>query len=329
MKNALLTFTPRGIYCKRADTYIDPWKPVHRAIITHGHADHARYGNANYLAHKDTCSIMKVRLGANNYVPFEFGDSVYINGVKFSFFPAGHLLGSAQIKVEYKGEIWVSTGDYKLENDLISLPWEPIKCHSLITECTFGLPVYNWESNEALKIELVQWIQQNRSEGLNSVLIGYSLGKAQRLLKMIEDIDVPIYCHGAVENMNEVHRQSGIILPPTFRPDSDQKKFNDCIIVAPTSVMGTPWLRKFKPYKICFASGWMALRGARRRKAVDKGLIISDHVDWKGLKTVMETCEPEKVICTHGYTDIYAAYLNSVGIEAVTEKTHFETDNED
>ncbi len=331
MGEPLLKFTPKGIYCSIADIYIDPWKPVERAIITHGHADHARWGNKLYLAHKHTCEILKIRLGQNNYMPFEFGDSVIHNGVRFSFLPAGHLLGSAQIKVEYKGEVWVATGDYKLQNDGIATTWEPVPCHTLITECTFGLPIYTWKSNEELKEEILSWIRSNQEAGLNSVLIGYSLGKAQRILKMIEETDQKIYCHGAVENMNEVHRQNGIILPETFRPELEarNKKYENSIIVAPPSALGLPWIRRFKPYRVSVASGWMALRGARRRKAVDKGFILSDHVDWPGLHEVINLCKPEHVICTHGYTEIFAEYLKSIGIRASSEKTFFETENEE
>ncbi len=330
-RNPLLRFTPQGIYCKQADIYIDPWKPVRRAIITHGHADHARRGNGAYLAHRFTCEILRVRLGPADYVSFEYGDSVLINGVRFSFYPAGHLLGSAQIRVEYKGEVWVVTGDYKVENDGLCEPWEPLQCHTLITECTFGLPVYHWKAQDEVRGEMTEWISRNREAGKNSILLGYSLGKAQRILHMLSHETDPIYCHGAVENMNEVHRRCGLILPPTLRVSDEKakKKPENAIVVAPPSAIGTPWLNRFRPYATAMASGWMTLRGARRRRAADKGLVLSDHVDWPGLHEVMSLCKPEQVICTHGYTEIFADYLRSRGMNAHAEKTFFDAENDE
>jgi len=327
--DALLRFTPAGIYCARADVYIDPWKPVNRALITHGHSDHAYAGHKRYLAHTHTVDIMCHRLGKDNsYQRVEFGEEVLINGVSFTFIPAGHILGSAQIRVEYKGRIEVASGDYKLEDDGISGGYEPIPCHTLITECTFGLPIYQWNPMQQVKEDINRWIADNAAQGISSVLFGYSLGKAQRLLSVIES-DLPIYVHGAVHHMTEVYRQSGIVLPETIYSPEKIRPNKPCIIVTPASVQSTTWLNKFRPYSTSFASGWMALRGPRRRRSVDRGFVMSDHMDWHGLETVMRECQPERVICTHGYTEIYAQYLLSQGIDAVTEKTEYETETAD
>jgi putative mRNA 3-end processing factor len=324
--NELLRFSERGIYCPPADVYIDPWRPVDRAIITHGHSDHARAGHGHYLAHRFTTEIMKHRLGEGlSYQSVDYGDSVNINGVTFTFIPAGHILGSCQLRIEYKGHVGVVSGDYKLEDDGISGCYEPIPCHTLITECTFGLPLFNWKEDHLVKEEFNTWVKENALSGKNSVLLGYSLGKAQRLQHMLET-DLPIYVHGAVHHMNAIYEHCGISLPPTIYPQDTKKPEGPCVVIAPPSVLGTPWLRKFAPFASSMASGWMSLRGPRRRRSVDKGFVLSDHMDWKGLHTVMDETRPERVICTHGYTDIFAQYLREQGIEAITEKTEFETE---
>jgi len=268
MPKDLLRFTPLGIYCEAANLYLDPWRPVDRAIISHGHADHARAGHKKCLSHHLTTEIMKHRLGENVYQSVEFGEVTCINGVKFTLIPAGHILGSAQIKVEHKGQVAVFSGDYKLVDDGISGTYEPIPCDLLITECTFGLPIYQWQDDAEVKVELNDWIADNAKAGTSSILFGYSLGKAQRLLHML-DTDLPIYIHGAVHHMTEVYRNAGLDLAPTIYPLGNEKPTLPCIVICPPSVNGTTWLRKFKPYATAMASGWMSLRGRRRRRAVD------------------------------------------------------------
>ncbi|HAD97928.1 MAG TPA: DNA ligase-associated DEXH box helicase, partial [Cryomorphaceae bacterium] len=238
----LLVFNDRGIYCPVADVYIDPWKPVDKALITHAHADHARPGHAAYLCHKDTAPVMRYRLGDDIRVQtVEYGERIKQNGVIFSFYPAGHIPGSAQIRVEYKGEIWVVSGDYKLGEDGISAPFEPVRCHHFITESTFGLPVYTWDDQQQVFEEINAWWRQNQNEGRVSILAGYSLGKAQRILKGLNPSTGKIFTHGAVENTNEVLRKQGISLPDTILVTPEHKKgdFTGALVVCPPSAIGT------------------------------------------------------------------------------------------
>ena len=325
MKKPLLHFNAKGIYCQQADVYLDPWKPVKKAIITHGHADHSRWGHLQYITHHTNVPIIKHRLGDIQVAGVNWGETFMVNGVKFSLHPAGHIIGSSQVRVEYKGEVWVFTGDYKLEDDGIATPYEPVKCHSFITECTFGLPAFKWQPQKEVFQEINQWWQENREEGNTSVLFAYSLGKAQRLLKNIDASIGEIYTHAAIENMNEVVRDIAS-LPQAKRITKDTKKeeIKGNLVLAPPSAHGSPWIRKMVPYVTASASGWMTFRGARRRRAIDKGFVLSDHCDWSNLLSAIKATGAEKIICTHGYTDIFSRFLNEQGFDARTEQTQFE-----
>ena len=206
---SLLTFTDKGIYCRQGDFYIDPWKPVARAVITHAHSDHARPGSSSYLCHHFTKPLLKLRLGDVSVQSVEWGEPVFMNGVRVSLHPAGHIIGSSQIRVEYEGEVWVVSGDYKTENDGISGEMEIVPCDVFITESTFGLPIYKWKPQQELFYDIQNWIGKNREKGENSVLIAYSLGKAQRLLKGIGEISSNIYVHGAIWNVQEALVKAG------------------------------------------------------------------------------------------------------------------------
>jgi len=321
----LLQFTPKGIWCKQADVYIDPWKPVRKALITHGHADHSRYGNSAYLATETAAPVIKYRLGDINIDTIPFGKKIKINGVHFSFHPAGHILGSAQIRVEYKGEIWVASGDYKLEDDGLAEPFESVKCHTFITESTFGLPVFNWRPQTEIFRDINEWWRNNAEAGKVSFITGYSLGKAQRILQGLDANIGKIYTHGAVENINEVVRNQGIIMPETIRVTKEisPKDYPTNLVLAPPGALNSAWMKKFKPISIAIASGWMAMRGARRRKAADRGFVLSDHVDWKDLNRAVKETEAERVIVTHGYTSIYTQYLQEKGLIAQAAETEF------
>lgn len=325
MTTPLLAFNDKGIYCARADVYLDPWKPVPRAIITHGHADHARRGNERYITHHTNVPIIRHRLGVTNVTGKDWGETFFVNGVQFSLHPAGHIVGSAQVRVEYKGEVWVFTGDYKTENDGLCVPYEPISCHTLITECTFGLPAFNWLPQSEVFADINNWWAENRAEGKTSVLFGYSLGKAQRLLKHLDTSIGPVYTHGAVENMNEVLR-SVVDLPETIRVTRETKKEEllGSMVIAPPSAHGSVWLRKMAPFVTGVASGWMTFRGARARRAVDRGFVLSDHCDWYALLNSIKATGAEKVISTHGYADIFSRYLREIGYDARTEYTQYE-----
>jgi len=324
MKKPLLEFTDKGIYCSAAKVYLDPWKPVDKAIITHGHADHSRWGHNAYITHHNNVNIIKHGLGDISVTGKAWGESFTINNVKFSLHPAGHIIGSSQVRVEHKGDVWVFTGDYKTEDDGISTPYEVVKCNTFITECTFGLPAFKWTPQNIVMSDINQWWATNKAEGKTSILFGYSLGKAQRLLKYLNPEIGTIYTHGAIENMTEVLRplvdfpETNLITVATKKQD-----LLGNIVLAPPNAQGSSWIRKMVPYVTGSASGWMAFRGARRRRAIDKGFVLSDHCDWDGLLSSIKTTGAEKVICTHGYTDIFSRYLRDLGYDARTEQTQY------
>lgn len=324
---ALLEFHRAGMYCPQADIFVDPWHKVDRALITHGHADHARWGHKYYLCTHSAKPVMQHRLGKDMYIEsVGFGEKKHIHGVEFSFHPAGHILGAAQIRVAYKGEVWVVSGDYKVEADGLAEPFEPVPCHTFITESTFGLPVYRWKPDTEIFQEIDQWWKANQDAGKVSILCGYSLGKAQRLIQGLNPETGPVFTHGAVENINEVMRAQGVKLLPTRRVHAGltKKELAGGMVVAPPSVLGSAWLRQFAPYTEAIASGWMALRGARRRRAVQRGFILSDHADWTGLNRAIRETGAQRVGVTHGYTHVFARWLRDQGLDAFEVDTQFE-----
>ncbi|WP_224485002.1 ligase-associated DNA damage response exonuclease [Robertkochia aurantiaca] len=328
MNKNLLSFTPRGIYCKPAGVYLDPWRPVKKALITHGHADHSRWGHKQYITQHNNIPIIKHRLGDISVSGYNYGESFRINNVEFSFHPAGHIPGASQIRVSHKGETWVFTGDYKVTDDHISTPFEPVRCHSFITECTFGIPAFNWRPQKEVFDDMNTWWAANQKEGRTSVIFAYTLGKAQRVLKHLDTSIGKIYTHGAVEKMTAVLREQ-LELPEThlITRETDKKEVKGNLILAPPSTHGTVWLRRFAPFVTGTASGWMAFRGARRRRAVDKGFVLSDHADWHGLLDAVKATGCEKVITTHGYTEIFSRYLREQGYDAHPEATQYEGEN--
>ena len=326
----LLEFTKKGIYCKQADVYLDPWRGVDKAIISHGHSDHARWGSKRYITHEINVPIITHRLGKILVTGKKYGETFQINGVRFSFHPAGHVPGSSQIRVEYKGEVWVFTGDYKTQVDGISTPFELIRCNTFITECTFGLPVFKWEKPVSVHDDINRWWANNKSNKVTSLLMGYSLGKVQRLLKHIDCQTGKIFTHGATEKMTNILRQF-IDFPKTELITRDTKKaeIEGNLVLAPPAVMGSTWAKKLGKISTGYASGWMAFRGARRRRAVDRSFVLSDHADWEGLLSVIKATGCEDIITTHGYTDIFARYLKENGWNARTEKTKYEVETID
>jgi len=325
----MIQFRPEGIYCPQADVYIDPWRPVNKAIITHGHSDHARYGHKEYLCHPFSKPILNLRLGEDLSVQtLAYHETISINGVKISLHPAGHIIGSAQVRLEYRGEVWVISGDYKVFNDGVSTPFEAVKCNSFVTESTFGLPIYDFDPFEKIYADLNDWCYNNSKDGFNSILIGYSLGKAQNILQHLHVADARIYLHGAVANINDALRISGFDFQGERLGEAfDRKSLNGDVVVAPMSVLGSPWLRKFLPYRIAVCSGWMTLRGARRRYGVDKGFALSDHCDFKQLNYAIRETGAENIYVTHGYQSVYSKWLcEAYGLHAVEIKTMFESD---
>ena len=323
----LLEFTGNGIYCPLADVYLDPWKPVPKALVSHGHSDHASWGHGSYLCTTSAAPVIKHRLNlSGNIQAIEFGKPVFINGVQFSFHPAGHIPGSAQIRVAHKGEVWVFSGDYKLESDGISEPFESLKCHTFITESTFGLPVYKWKPQHDVFDDINQWWRKNQYEGKVTILAGYALGKSQRLLKNVDSSIGKIFVHGAVDTLTQILRAQQFVLPPTIYVTNEMKKkdFEGSLVVCPPSAIGSPWLRKFDPYSLGITSGWMGLRGARRRRGADRGFVLSDHADWTDLNHAVDATGAQRVFVTHGYSEVFAHWLSEKGLEAKVVKTRFE-----
>ncbi len=322
----LLTFTDSGIYCPAGDFYIDPWRPVDRALITHGHADHARDGMSRYLATDIAAPVMRHRLGDIALDTIRYGEVRRIGDVSVSFHPAGHVPGSAQIRVEHRGEVWVASGDYKTVADGLSTPFEPVKCHAFITESTFGLPVFTWTDQATLAAQINDWWAGNAAEGRHSLIGAYALGKAQRILTLVDTSIGPILTHGAIENTNEVLRAQGIALPPTIRvtPDLDIKAHPGALVIATPSALAGTWARRFGQASTSFASGWMALRGVRRRRAADRGFIMSDHADWPGLNTAIRATGAERIFVTHGYTSVFRRWLEAEGYDAAVVSTEYE-----
>jgi putative mRNA 3-end processing factor len=327
----LVRSTNKGLYCEAGDFYIDPWRPVDKAVITHGHSDHARWGSQHYLASRSSLNILRERLGSEAHIqPLEFGEKIEQNGVTISLHPAGHLLGSSQIRLEYKGEVWVITGDYKTEPDRTCEPFELVKCNTFITESTFGLPIYHWKLQAEIFSDIHDWRLENMERGRTCVLFAYPLGKSQRLIANVDPELGPIVVHGSIARMTNAYRRSGIEMPKTFHRDEiNIKKEKGILVIAPPSAQGTPWLRKFGSISTAFASGWMQIRGTRRRRAIDRGFALSDHADWPSLLSTIEATGAERVLVTHGYTEILSRYLRERGYDSSTIATHFEYEEDE
>ncbi len=326
----MLKFDSNGIFCEQAGVYIDPWKPVEKALITHGHSDHARFGSKYYLCHHLSVPILRLRLGNEiNVQGINYNEPIHLNGVKISFHPAGHIIGSAQIRLEYKGEVWVVSGDYKLSDDGMSTPFEPVSCNHFITESTFGLPVYNFPEPKLVHDDINNWWRSNRNQGKNSIIIGYALGKAQRIIHHLDKNIGDVFLHGAVSNVNDALSSDRPLFPFTRQVFGLNKKdIQGAIIVAPPGALGSPWLNRFEPYSLGICSGWMALRGARRRRNADRGFVLSDHCDWNELNTAVQATGAKNVYVTHGYKTVYAKWLREkYKLNASEVETLYEGEN--
>jgi putative mRNA 3-end processing factor len=313
----LVIARPEGLYCPPGDFFIDPWRPVDRAVITHAHSDHARPGHGHYLAHRQAAGILRQRLGDIRLQTLAYGEQVRQRDVRVSLHPAGHVLGSAQVRIEHAGEVWVASGDYKTGPDPTCAPFEPVRCHTFITESTFGLPIYRWPDAQALSADIAAWWQANAAAGRTSLLYCYAFGKAQRILSALPRDVGPIVVHGAVEPLNQVYRAEGVPLPPTVRADAlTREALRPALVLAPPSAQGTTWLRRFVDPSDAFASGWMQLRGTRRRRGVDRGFVLSDHADWPGLNAAIDATGATRVIVTHGNVPVMVRWLRERGLEA-------------
>lgn len=322
----LLQVNANGLYCSAGDFYIDPWNAVPFAIVTHAHSDHARWGSRRYLAAQDGLGLLRVRLGMDAEIEgIPYGETRSLGGVRISLHPAGHVLGSAQVRIEHRGEVWVVTGDYKRQPDPTCQPFEPVRCHALVTESTFGLPLFRWKPTEEIAGEINAWWRENQAQGRASMLYAYAVGKAQRVLAHLDPSIGPIFLHGAMLATTRAYRDAGIVLPPTstvLAAPKDQD-WSQAIILAPPSAHGSPWLRRFGDLSTAAASGWMRVRGIRRRKAMDRGFVLSDHVDWPALLQTIEQSEAEQVFVTHGYTAPVVRYLRERGLQSAILETRF------
>lgn len=328
---ALIEFTSKGLYCAPGDFYVDPWQPVERAVITHAHSDHARAGNKFYLCHHFSKPLLQLRLGDHHFQSVQWNEPVLMNNVKVSLHPAGHIIGSSQVRIEYKGEVWVVSGDYKTEDDGISGAFEAVKCNTFITESTFGLPIYHWKPQAELFADIKNWVWKNHQEKRTSVLFAYSLGKAQRILQPLAETGLPIFLHGAVDNVHHALVQAGWQLPAVQRivQETTREMIAGNIVIAPGSAEGTSWMKKLSPYNTGICSGWMQVRGNSRRKNADAGFAISDHADFNGLKEAVLATGAEKVFVTHGFQAAFSRFLNEEGIESAEVKTAFGEEEEE
>lgn len=328
----LLRVTDAGLWCEAGDFFIDPWKPVDRAIITHAHSDHARPGSHSYLTSREGLTILRHRLPATRVEAAEWGESRQLNGVRVSLHPAGHMRGSAQIRVEHRGEVWVASGDYKRQPDRTCAPFEPVCCNTFITEATFALPIYRWAPTSITLGSMKEWIAECHAKDGCAVILTYSLGKAQRVLAELGDNGLDeIYVHGAVEPINALYRDAGVRLPRTalVRDAKRGERLKRVVAIAPPSAVAPGWMTHFHDPQTAFVSGWMRIRGTRRRQALDRGFAMSDHVDWQGLLDTIAETRATRVLATHGDSAALVRVLESKGIEAAALPTAYagEADN--
>jgi putative mRNA 3-end processing factor len=312
--------TERGLYCEPGDFYIDPHRPVDRAVITHGHSDHARPGHAHVLATPETIAIMRVRYGpqcAGTFQASSYGAGNDVSGLRVTLVPAGHILGSAQIVLEWKDQRAVVSGDYKRAFDPTCAPFELVQCDVFVTEATFALPVFRHEPADG---EIQKLLRSVALDSGRTHLVGaYGLGKCQRIIKLLRDggYDRPIYLHGAMIALTSLYQDLGVDLGD-IRPagDSASKSLPGEIILCPPSALADRWSRRFADPVRAFSSGWMRVRGRARQRGVELPLVISDHVDWPELTdTVVETGASD-IWVTHGRDDALIHYLSTIGRSA-------------
>jgi putative mRNA 3-end processing factor len=327
----LIRRTDRGLYCEAGDFHIDPWAPVETAVVTHAHGDHVAWDCGGYLTAAPGRRLLAARTNGGPVQGLAYGEVLTRRGVRLSLHPAGHILGSAQIRVEHGGEIWVVSGDYKTEPDPTCAAFAPVRCHTFVTESTFGLPIYRWEPEPGLRAAVNAWWRANADAGRPSLLFGYALGKAQRLLAGLDPSIGPILAHGAVERMAELYRAEGVTLPATLpaRAADRPADIARAVVLAPPSARATAWSRRFGDAATGYASGWMRVRGARRRRGIDRGFVLSDHADWPGLLSAIDATGAGCVWVTHGYAAPLVQWLGEHGLEAKSVETRYGGEQEE
>jgi putative mRNA 3-end processing factor len=327
--------TDRGLYCPAGEFHIDPWRPVERAVITHAHADHAVAGCGSYLTSPTGAFVLRARLGDSADIQSqEWSKRLDLGDAAVSLHPAGHVLGSAQVRVETRAGVCVVTGDYKRHHDPGVEAFEVVECDELVTESTFGLPIYRWPDPDGVLADMLAWWAANIARALTSVVFVYSLGKAQRILSGLARaaggaLPGPVAVHGAVERINRAYTAAGVVLPEAPRADAINAKElkGRGLIVAPPSADGTVWLRKFATggeIASASASGWMLVRGQRRRANHDRAFVLSDHADWPALHATIRECKAARVGVTHGFVAPMVRYLNERGVSAYVVPTRYE-----
>lgn len=307
-----------GLYCEEGDFFIDAWGPCKLNLITHAHSDHAYPNHSQYISQEDSSLILNHRLGEINLKTYPYRERFKLKNCWISFHPAGHILGSSQIKIEYKNKIYVVSGDYKRAFDPTCESFEVIKCDQFVTETTFALPIYHWEPGEITGKKIFDWWQENKARNFASVLFCYALGKAQRIMALLKKYtDDPIYLHGAIIPLSDIYVKKGVKLA-SYLPIQENKsnQFHGSLILAPPSAKGSPWLRRFYPYKTALASGWMQVRGIRKQKNVDKAFVLSDHPDWYDLMETIQETEAKEIVTMHGNSILFANYLREIGFDA-------------
>ena len=322
----LIVATADGLYCPQGEFHIDPWRPVPRAVITHAHGDHLRAGSAEYLTAAAGAALVKQRLPPGSDVKLlKYREPIGCGSTQVSLHPAGHVLGSAQVRIEHDGRVWVVSGDYKRDPDPTCAPFEPVACEVFISEATFALPVYRWAPPAVVAAEIFQWWQANRARGRASVLFAYALGKAQRVLaELTRFTSEAVYLHGAVAALTEAYRLEGIAMLPTLPvADLPAAHYSGALIIAPPSAAGSTWMRRFGDSSTGFCSGWMRVRGDRRRRGYDRGFVLSDHADWPSLLRTFRDCGAQRILLTHGHSDTMTRYLREQGVAAEALRTEY------
>jgi putative mRNA 3-end processing factor len=323
----MITDTRQGLYCEAGGFYIDPWLPVDKAIITHAHGDHAHAGSRAYLCAEECAPVLRRRIPEATVQTQPWAQPTTIGGVTVSFHPAGHILGSAQVRLEHRGDVWVVSGDYKRAPDPTCAPFEVVRCHTFITEATFALPIYTWDPAATVITDIAEWWAANRADGRASVLFCYALGKAQRLLAELRGVaPEPIRLHGAMVGLTDIYRDLGIPLAPAerIREDERGRALAGALVLAPLSARGTPWMRRLPHPSPAFASGLMRVRGVRRQRSFDRGFVLSDHADWRALLDTIDATGASRVLVTHGWSEALARFLSERGLETGTLRTAFE-----
>lgn len=316
-----------GLYCPAGDFYVDPERGVACAIITHPHSDHARRGSDVYICTHATVDLLKLRLGAKISVrSYDYGEVFELGKARVSFHPAGHMLGSAQVRIEAQGQVWVVTGDYKRESDPSCEPFEVVPCDTLVTEATFGTPAFVWKRTQPIGDEIIAWWHANRAAGITSLLLGYSLGKSQRLLAEIglalgrKELTDAVWIHPSIHEGTEIYRRLGRTLAPTRTiNDNDLASIpsRGSLILAPPSAKQSEWMSNLAPVEAAFASGWMQQSGGGYRSEVAKGFVVSDHADWPALlQTIAESGARQVYTFQRGRRGALVRHLKSQGIRA-------------